>query len=70
MNATLGVVAHGIGYPLGALVAAVVAEQVGVRQAVGVGWAGMAASILFVVFSPIPRLRSAADYVPSEVPAA
>ena len=70
VNATLGVVAHGIGYPLGALVAAVVAEQVGVRQAIGVGWAGMAASILFVVFSPIPRLRSAADYVPSEVPAA
>jgi predicted MFS family arabinose efflux permease len=67
VNATLDVVAHGIGYPLGALAAAVVAEWIGVRGAIAVGWAGMAASILFVVFSPIPRLRSASDHPSMEV---
>ncbi len=67
VNATLDVVAHGIGYPAGALVAAVVADQVGVRGAIGIGWAGMAASVLFVIFSPVPGLRSPADYRPREV---
>ncbi|MDP9283216.1 MAG: MFS transporter, partial [Chloroflexota bacterium] len=33
-NATLEVVSHGIGYPIGALIAAVIAEQVGVRSAI------------------------------------
>jgi predicted MFS family arabinose efflux permease len=64
VNATLDVVSHGIGYPLGALVAAYVAEQIGVRGAIAIGWAGMALSILFVVFSPVPRLRAASDYQP------
>ena len=63
VNATLDVVAHGIGYPLGALVAAFVAEQIGVRGAIAIGWAGMALSILWVVFSPVPRLRAASDFV-------
>jgi MFS family permease len=66
VNATLGVLAHGVAYPIGAIAAAIVAEQVGVRGAITVGWAGMGASILFVVFSPIPRLRTAADHVPAE----
>ena len=61
VNATLDVVAHGIGYPLGALAAALVAERIGVRGAIGLGWAGMAASVLFLIFSPIPGIRSAAD---------
>ncbi|MDP9282535.1 MAG: hypothetical protein M3P38_10620, partial [Chloroflexota bacterium] len=61
-NATLEVVSHGIGYPIGALVAAVIAEQVGVRSAIAVGWAGMAASILFLILSPLPRVRSAAEW--------
>ncbi|HEV8468022.1 MAG TPA: MFS transporter [Candidatus Limnocylindria bacterium] len=65
VNATLDVVAHGLGYPLGALVAAFVAEQIGVRGAIAIGWAGMALSILLLVFSPIPRLRAAADFVAS-----
>ena len=65
-NATLEVVSHGIGYPIGALVAAFIAEQVGVRGAIAVGWAGMALSLLFLVFSPVPRVRSAAEYVASE----
>ena len=63
VNATLDVVAHGVGYPLGALVAALVADQIGVRGAIAIGWAGMALSILFVVFSPVPRLRAASDFV-------
>jgi MFS family permease len=63
VNATLDVVSHGIGYPLGAIVAAFVAEQIGVRGAIAIGWAGMALSILFLVFSPVPALRAASDYV-------
>jgi MFS family permease len=66
VNATLGVTSHGIGYPIGALTAAFAAEQIGVRGAIAVGWAGMALSILWLVFSPLPRLRSASDYVPAE----
>lgn len=62
VNATMNVIAHGIGYPLGAAAAAVVAELIGVRGAIAVGWAGMAASLLFIAFSPIPGVRSAADY--------
>ena len=61
-NATLEVVSHGIGYPIGALVAAAIAEGIGVRGAIAVGWAGMAASILFLVVSPLPRVRTAAEW--------
>ncbi len=63
VNATLDVVSHGIGYPLGALVAAFAAEQIGVRGAIAIGWAGMALSLLFLVFSPVPALRAASDFV-------
>jgi MFS family permease len=62
VNATLDVVSHGIGYPLGALIAAFVAELIGPRGAIAIGWAGMALSILFLVFSPIPGLRAASDF--------
>jgi MFS family permease len=62
-NATLEVVSHGIGYPIGALIAAGIAESIGVRGAIAVGWAGMAASLLFIVFSPIPRVRRPSDFV-------
>ena len=65
-NATLEVVSHGVGYPIGALLAAFVAEQIGVRGGIAVGWAGMAVSLLFVVFSPVPRVHSAAEYVATE----
>jgi predicted MFS family arabinose efflux permease len=65
-NATLEVVSHGIGYPIGALIAALIAEQVGVRGAIAVGWAGMAASILFLVLSPLPRVRTAAEWRSTE----
>jgi predicted MFS family arabinose efflux permease len=61
-NATLEVVSHGVGYPIGALIAAGVAEGIGVRGAIAVGWAGMAASLLFLIFSPLPRVRTPADW--------
>ena len=66
VNATLDVLSHGLGYPLGALIAAFVAEQIGVRGAIAIGWAGMALSILFVVFSPVPGLRAASDFVAAD----
>jgi predicted MFS family arabinose efflux permease len=62
VNATLEVVSHGVGYPIGALAAAAIAEGIGVRGAIAVGWAGMAASILFLIFSPLPRVRTAAEW--------
>jgi MFS family permease len=58
VNATLEVFSHGIAYPIGALGAALIADQIGVRGAIAVGWAGMAASLLFLVFSPLPRVRT------------
>ncbi len=61
VNATLEVFSHGIAYPIGALAAAGVAEVIGVRGGIALGWAGMAVSILFLVFSPIPRIRTATD---------
>jgi len=58
VNATLEVFSHGIAYPIGALTAAFIADQIGIRGAIAVGWAGMAASLLFLVFSPLPRVRT------------
>ena len=65
-NATLEVVSHGIGYPIGALIAAGIAEALGVRAAIAVGWAGMAISLLFIVFSPVPRVRKPSDFVAAD----
>ena len=61
VNATLGVVSHGIAYPAGALMAAGVAGWVGVRGGIAIGWAGMAVSILVLVLSPLPRVRRLSD---------
>jgi MFS family permease len=61
-NATLEVVSHGIGYPIGALVAAGIAEAIGIRGAIAIGWAGMALSIMLLVLSPLPRVRTAAEW--------
>ena len=62
VNATLEFVSHGIAYPIGALTAASVAEAIGVRGGIALGWAGMAVSILLLVLSPLPRIHVAADY--------
>ena len=61
VNATLEVFSHGIAYPLGALLAAALAGVIGVRGGIAVGWAGMAVSILLLVFSPLPRIRKPSD---------
>ena len=61
VNATLEVFSHGVAYPLGALTAAGVAGWIGVRGAIAIGWAGMALSILFLVLSPLPRIRQQSD---------
>jgi MFS family permease len=61
VNATLEVFSHGIAYPLGALLAAALAGVIGVRGGIFIGWAGMAVSILLLVFSPLPRIREASD---------
>jgi MFS family permease len=61
-NATLEVVSHGIGYPIGALIAAGIAEAIGIRSAIAIGWAGMAFSIVLLVFSPLPHVRTAAEW--------
>jgi MFS family permease len=61
VNATLEVFSHGIAYPIGALAAAGVAGVIGVRGGIALGWAGMAASILFLVLSPLPRIRNVSD---------
>lgn len=61
VNANLEVFSHGIAYPAGALLAAALAGVVGVRGGIAIGWAGMAISILLLVFSPLPRIRQASD---------
>jgi MFS family permease len=61
VNATLEVFSHGIAYPLGALLAAALAGSIGVRAGIAIGWAGMAVSILLLVFSPLPGIRRTAD---------
>lgn len=67
VNATLDVFSHGIAYPLGALLAALVAGWIGVRGGIAVGWAGMAASIAILVLSPLPRIRQPSDVAAVEV---
>jgi len=61
VNATLEVFSHGIAYPAGALLAALIANTVSVRFGIAIGWAGMALSILLLVFSPLPKVRKASD---------
>jgi len=66
VNANLEVFSHGIAYPLGALLAAGLAGWVGVRGGIAIGWAGMAISILLLVFSPLPRIRRTSDVLALE----
>jgi MFS family permease len=66
VNATLEVFSHGVAYPLGALLAAALAGGIGVRGGIAIGWAGMAVSILLLVFSPLPRIRQTSDVLAME----
>jgi fucose permease len=66
VNATLEVFSHGIAYPFGALLAAALAGWIGVRGGIAIGWAGMAASIMLLVLSPLPRVRQPSDVVAVE----
>jgi MFS family permease len=66
VNATLEVFSHGIAYPLGALLAAVLAGWIGVRGGIAIGWAGMAVSIVLLVLSPLPHVRRTADVLAVE----
>jgi MFS family permease len=66
VNATLEVFSHGIAYPLGALLAAALAESIGVRAGIAIGWAGMAISILLLVRSPLPGVREPSDAIRAE----
>ena len=66
VNATLEVFSHGIAYPIGALLAATVAELIGIRGGIAIGWAGMAISILLLVRSPLPGIRSASDFAEAD----
>jgi predicted MFS family arabinose efflux permease len=65
VNATLEVLNHGFAYPIGALVAAAVAERIGVRAGIAIGWAGMALSIVPLVLSPLTRIRYATEELAS-----
>lgn len=65
VNATVDFFCHGVA-PFGALVAAAVAEAFGVRTAIAIAWVGMASGVLFLLFSPLPRLMSSKAYAPTD----
>jgi MFS family permease len=66
VNATIDVMEHGVA-PIGALVGAVIAESFGVRTAIAIGWIGMTAGLLFLLFSPLPRLMAVVPVADEEV---
>jgi predicted MFS family arabinose efflux permease len=68
VNATIDVLEHGVA-PLGALVAAAIAENFGVRSAMAIGWLGMTSGALFLLFSPLPRLTSVVPAIEEEAAA-
>ena len=68
VSATVDVLDHGVA-PLGALAGAVIAESFGVRTAIAVAWAGMAGGVLFLLFSPLPRLTSPVPAIDEEAAA-
>ena len=62
VNATLrGALARHRLSDRGAAGGGAVAGVIGVRGGIAIGWAGMAISILFLVFSPLPGIRTIAD---------
>jgi predicted MFS family arabinose efflux permease len=61
VNATMEVLSHGVAYPIGALAAAAIAETIGVRGGIAIGWAVMALSIVPLLVSPLTRVRHATE---------
>ena len=59
VNATLEVLSHGVAYPIGALLAALVGERIGVRWGIAIGEVGMALSLVPLLLSPLTRVRHA-----------
>ena len=52
--------------PIGALLGGFLGEAIGLRAALAVGAAGMSLAWLWVLFSPIPRLRTLSQLAPEE----
>ena len=47
--------------PIGALLGGALGQVIGVRAALGIGAVGAVAGVLFVLVSPIPRMRDLPD---------
>jgi predicted MFS family arabinose efflux permease len=56
VNASTHFLVGGI-YPIGALVGGALAEQIGARDTLWIAVAGMIPALLFLVVSPVPRMR-------------
>jgi len=69
MNASYRTLGYGI-MPIGALLGGVIGEALGLRATLAVAAAGIAAAPLWVVFSPIPRIRRIEDVGPMPDPEA
>lgn len=65
MHATYRTLTYGM-IPLGALLGGLLGELLGLRATLVVGAIGMAAAPLWVVFSPVPRIRTLADVAMTE----
>jgi predicted MFS family arabinose efflux permease len=57
VNATFLLASQGL-RPLGAIVAGLAAEAIGVRQALFIAVAGINLQVLWLIFSPLPRVRT------------
>jgi MFS family permease len=64
MNASYRTLGYGV-MPFGALLGGVIGEVFGLRAALAVGAIGIAAAPLWVVFSPVWRIRQIEDVAPS-----
>jgi hypothetical protein len=56
VGSTMHLVEAGLA-PIGALTAGLLAEAIGVRETLAIAAAGVSAAALWVLLSPIPRLR-------------
>ncbi len=63
MNASYRTLGYGV-MPIGALLGGIIGEMLGLRAALAVGAVGIACAPLWVVFSPVRRIRGLED-VPS-----